>query len=262
MTHQKTWKILSWNVNGIRAVERKGFLDWLREESPDVLGIQETKADREQLSDALLAPNGYHSFWFSSTVKKGYSGVALYTKIPPIRVVNGLGIERFDQEGRVITAEFEDFTLLNVYFPNGKMSMDRLVYKLEFYNAFLTHVEALRLSGKRIIFCGDVNTAHHEIDLARPKQNQNVSGFLPVERKWLDQVVSKHYLDTLREFRPNEPDLYSWWDLKSQSREKNVGWRIDYFFIHRDLRPHLSNAFLLTDVYGSDHCPVGITLTF
>ena len=253
--------LLCWNVNGIRSVLRKGFLKWIDKAKPDILCVQETRADRLQLTSNVTDHKTYHSFWHSATVKKGYSGVVTFAKEKPIHIETGFGIEKFDMEGRVVMTEFKKFMLFNVYFPNGKQSTDRLNFKLEFYDAFLDYIDKLKKKGKKIIFCGDVNTAHKEIDLARPKQNKDISGFLPIERKWIDRVIEHGYLDSLREFHP-EPELYTWWDLKSRARERNVGWRIDYFFIQKELRKHLKDAYILPDVMGSDHCPVGIELQF
>ncbi|MFH1410723.1 MAG: exodeoxyribonuclease III, partial [Patescibacteria group bacterium] len=202
-------KLISWNVNGIRAAVNKGFLEWFEKESPDILCLQETKAHSDQLGFELTHPKGYHAYFSSSQVKKGYSGVATYTKKEPIKITDGFGVEEFDREGRVIVTEFKEFTLFNVYFPNGKQSSDRLNYKLEFYEAFLKHIEALRKQGKKIIFCGDLNTAHKEADLARPRENEDVSGFLSIERKWIDRVIEKGFVDSLREFH-KEPHLYTW----------------------------------------------------
>ncbi len=257
----KKIKIISWNVNGLRAGVRKGFLEWLDKEKPDILCVQETKAHRDQLGKEVADHKKYHSFWHSATSRKGYSGVATFTKEEPIHVDVGFGMEKCDREGRVVMTEFENFILFNVYFPNGKKDDDRLSYKLEFYDAFLTHINQLKTKGKKIIFCGDVNTAHKEIDLARPKANEKTSGFLPIERKWIDQVIKDDYFDTLREFHP-EADLYTWWDLKTRARDRNVGWRIDYFFMHNKLKNNLKNAFIMPEVMGSDHCPVGIELKF
>ncbi len=254
-------KLISWNVNGIRAVAKKGFLEWLAKENPDILCLQETKADSDQLGFELTHPMGYSTHFSSSKLKKGYSGVVTYTKQKPIQVSEGMGIQRFDQEGRIITTEFKDFTLLNVYFPNGKASTERLQYKLEFYESFLAHIECLKKQGKKIIFCGDVNTAHHPIDLARPKDNESISGFLPIERKWMDRVMEKGYIDTLREFHP-EPNLFTWWSIRSGARLRNVGWRIDYFFLQKELRSHLKDAYIMPEVIGSDHCPAVIELDF
>lgn len=257
----KTYKIISWNVNGIRAVLKKGFLEWVDQEKPDILCLQETKAHPEQLPQSVLEHSPYKSYWHSATSKKGYSGVALYTKEEPIRVETGFGIEKFDEEGRVVMAEYPHFVLFNVYFPNGKMNSDRLNYKLEFYEAFLKKIDALKAKGKPVIFCGDVNTAHKPIDLARPEANEKISGFLPIERAWIDRVVEHGYLDSLREFH-SEPNLYTWWDLKTGARARNVGWRIDYFFVQKELARHLKDATLLPEVTGSDHCPIAITLHF
>ncbi len=251
--------LLSWNVNGLRAALKKGFLKWLDETQPTILCLQETKASPDQLGPEVTEHDSYHSYWNSSTVKKGYSGVATFTREEPLNVETTLGDERFDQEGRLVMTEFQQFVLFNVYFPNGKASGDRLNFKLEFYEAFLKKIEAVKKTGKKIIFCGDVNTAHREIDLARPRENEHISGFLPIERQWIDRVTEHGYLDSLREFHP-EPNLYSWWDLKTGARSRNVGWRIDYFFVQKELRKHLQDAFLLPEVMGSDHCPVGIKL--
>lgn len=258
---KKKLKLISWNVNGIRAVLKKGFLKWLDKEKPDVLCVQETKANRLQLDKNITDHKRYHSFWHSATNKKGYSGVAIFCKEEPIHVDVGFGIEKFDCEGRVVMTEFKEFILFNVYFPNGKMNSDRLNYKLEFYDAFLKHVEKINRKGKKVIFCGDVNTAHTEIDLSRPKENEKISGFLPIERKWIDQVVKAGFLDALREFHP-EPELFTWWDLKTRARERNVGWRIDYFFVQKELKKHLKDAYIMPEVMGSDHCPTAIELTF
>jgi exodeoxyribonuclease-3 len=258
---KKKVRILSWNVNGIRAALKKDFLKWMDGDQPDILCVQETKADRLQLPESVTDHKSYHSYWDSATVKKGYSGVATFSLTEPISVTTGMGIEKFDTEGRLVTTEFPEFVLLNVYFPNGKRDSDRLNFKLEFYEAFLEYLHHLTRSGKKVIFCGDVNTAHREIDLSRPKENENVSGFLPIERSWIDRVLKAGYVDSLRQFHP-EPELYSWWDLKSRARDRNVGWRIDYFFVHESLVPHLKDAFILPDIQGSDHCPVGIELGF
>jgi len=254
-------KLITWNVNGIRAVLNKGFLEWFSKESPDILCLQETKAHPDQLGFELTHPAGYHAFFSSSIGKKGYSGVVTYTKKEPISVTEGIGIEPFDKEGRVIVTEFNEFILFNVYFPNGKASSERLQYKLEFYEAFLKHIEELKKKGKKIIFCGDVNTAHKEIDLARPKENEDISGFLPIERKWIDRVVDKGYTDSLREFHP-EADLYTWWSQRSGARERNVGWRIDYVFLQKELMNYAVNAYTLPSVMGSDHCPMALELDF
>ena len=251
-------RLLSWNVNGIRAIYKKGFLDWFNSARPDVLCIQEIKASEEQIPEELKAIEG-HQIFYVAAEKRGYSGVGLFTKIKPTNVTLGFGARKFDREGRVIVADYRDFLLFNVYFPNGKMSKERLRYKMAFYRAFLTHVDKLRQSGKRIIICGDVNTAHQEIDLARPKENAKTSGFLPQERAWIDDLIEHGFVDTFRVFH-KEPGQYSWWDFKTRARERDVGWRIDYFFVTENLRKHLKAAFILKEVLGSDHCPVGIDL--
>lgn len=251
-------RLLSWNVNGIRAAQRKGFVDWVSQIGPDILCIQETKASPEQLSEELTAMPGYHVY-FSSAERKGYSGVATYSNVKPQDVAHGLGIEKFDNEGRILRMDYADFTLFNIYFPNGKSSEERLDYKMEFYDAFLEHLGQLKRQGRNVVICGDVNTAHKEIDLARPKPNEKISGFLPVERAWMDQWVSHGYVDTLRMFN-QEPGQYSWWDARGGGRSKNVGWRIDYFFVSESMKDKVTGAFIMPDVMGSDHCPIGIDL--
>ena len=254
----KKIRILSWNVNGIRAAYKKGFLDWINKEKPDILCIQETKAQQEQLADELINIEGYHSY-FSSAIRKGYSGVAIYTKAEPKSIKKGFGIEKFDSEGRILIAEYPEFILFNIYYPNGKASQERLHYKMEFYDAFLKYVDKLKKKGKNIIICGDVNTAHKEIDIARPKENEKISGFLPEEREWIDKFLSHGYLDTFRMFN-QEPDNYTWWDQVTRARDRNVGWRIDYFYISENLKKKIKNAFIMPDVMGSDHCPIGIEI--
>jgi exodeoxyribonuclease-3 len=251
-------RLISWNVNGIRAVHRKDALLPVFNEKPDILCIQETKAHPDQLDADLLEIGDYHAHYVSAE-KKGYSGVAMYSLVQPRSVQNGFGIGRFDSEGRILIAEFEEFTLFNIYYPNGKASKERLQYKLDFYDAFLGVVEEVRHQGRNVVICGDVNTAHKEIDLARPKENETTSGFLPIEREWMDKFVAKGYLDTLRVFN-NEPEQYTWWDYKTRARERNVGWRIDYFYINEEFKGSLADAYILPQYLGSDHCPVGIDL--
>ena len=255
----KTTRILSWNVNGIRALAKKGFVDWVARELPDILCVQETKIVVEQLTPGLTDVAGYQSHWHGAQAKKGYSGVAVYTREDPVRVEKSLGVKRFDAEGRFLRLDFPDFTLMNVYFPNGKKNEERLQFKMDFYDTFLEYAEELRKVQPRLIFVGDVNTAHEEIDLARPKENATVSGFLPIEREWIDKAITLGYVDTFRHFHPNEIE-YSWWDLKSRARSRNVGWRIDYVFVTREMLPAVKSAFIRGDVMGSDHCPVGIEL--
>ena len=253
-------KLFSWNVNGLRAVAKKGFLNWLYETSPDVLGLQEIKAEAEQLPDEVRTPKGYHAYFSSCKTRKGYSGVALYSKTKPDKVEYGIGIKEFDDEGRIIIGHYGDIVLLNIYFPNGGGGPERLKYKLDFYDAFLKYIERLRAHGKKVVFCGDVNTAHEEVDLARPKENEKNTGFLPEERAWIDELIYHGYVDTFRHLHPNKIGAYSYWDMKTAARERNVGWRIDYFFVAPEVSPKLKSAGITPNIYGSDHCPVWIEL--
>jgi exodeoxyribonuclease-3 len=196
----------------------------------------------------------------SSTAKKGYSGVAIYTKVEPVKVEYGLGIEEFDVEGRQLTLHYKDFVLINCYFPNGGRGPERIDYKLRYYDAFLAYCEKLRKKQPNIIFCGDINTAHTEIDLARPKENSDTTGFLPIEREWIDTVVRSGYVDVFRDMHPTKKDIYTYWDQITRSRERNVGWRIDYFFVSREMRKRVRHADIHTDIFGSDHCPVSIEI--
>ncbi len=251
-------RLLSWNVNGIRALAARGFLDWLKRESPDVLCLQETKATPEQLDDRVREPEGYHAYW-NYPQRKGYGGVATFSRQKPVSVRMGFGIPEFDIEGRLILSEHPFFKLFNVYFPNGKKDEIRLKYKLDFYDSFFDFIEPLRQKGERLIICGDFNTAHKEIDIARPKQNEKFSGFLPIERAWMDRLAAAGYIDTFRHFN-KEPNHYTWWDMKTGARERNVGWRIDYFFVSPNLIDFITKAGILTEVTGSDHCPVEIVV--
>ena len=252
------WQILSWNVNGLRASLRKGFLDWVHTNSPDILALQETKANLDQLPHELLHQSDYQ-FFLHAAERPGYSGVAILSKKQPKTVIKEIDIPKFDCEGRIIGVEYPNFLLFNVYFPNGKMNANRLNYKLEFYAAFHSYLNIQRQKGHNLIVCGDYNTAHKEIDLARPKPNSKRSGFLPIERKWMDDLITDGYVDTFREFN-HEPNQYSWWDVRTGARKRNIGWRIDYFFVNKEFRPRVTDAFILSDVQGSDHCPVGITI--
>ncbi len=252
-------RLISWNVNGIRALQKKGAFEWFLQEQPDIFCLQETKAQPGQLDPSLINIDGYHAY-FSSAERKGYSGVAVYTKEQPSAVTEGFGIERFDREGRTLVLEYEPFTLLNVYFPNGQASEERLRYKMDFYEAFLEYIERLRTQGKNIVICGDVNTAHKAIDLARPKANEKTSGFLPQERAWIDKLLDRGYVDTFRLFHAG-PDRYTWWSFRARARERNVGWRIDYFFVNTEFQHQITSAFILPDVMGSDHCPLGVEVS-
>ena len=251
-------RLLSWNVNGLRAVHRKGFLQWFSGESPDILCLQETKISEEQLSPDFREVEEYHSY-FSCAERKGYSGVGIFTKTPPVSVESEFKVEILANEGRILMADYGRFTLLNVYFPNGRSSAERLQYKMDFYDAFLELVDRLVQQGNNVVICGDVNTAHKEIDLARPKANEKTSGFLQEERAWIDKLLDHGYVDTLRMFN-QEPGQYSYWDQMSKARDRNVGWRIDYFFVNQAFAPQVKAAFILPDVMGSDHCPVGIEI--
>lgn len=254
-------KIISWNVNGLRALHRKGeLLDFVKKNRPDILCLQETKANAEQLDEEIKSIKGYSSFFSSSEEKKGYSGVATYLKEQPLKVEYGIGIKKFDKEGRILTVHYEDFVLLNIYFPNAGRGLARLEYKIEFYDKFLKYIEKLKKQNKNIIFCGDVNTAHKEIDLARPKGNQKNTGFLPEERAWIDKVVGKGYVDVFRHFYPNKKDVYTYWDVRFHARDRNVGWRIDYFFVSPDLVKKVKSTRILSNVFGSDHCPIEMVL--
>ncbi len=239
---------------------KKGFLEWLSATAPDILCLQETKAHPEQLDETLLHPPGYQAY-YNAAEKKGYSGVATFCRNEPAHVTRGLGVEPFDREGRVIETDHGPFVLFNIYFPNGQRDPERLRYKLDFYDAALKRFEELRKAGRPLVISGDYNTAHKPIDLARPKENENNSGFLPAERAWLDKITALGYIDTFRQFN-QEPDQYTYWDNFRRSRERNVGWRIDYHFVTPDLLPHLKDAWINADVMGSDHCPIGIELAF
>ena len=251
-------RIFSWNVNGLRAVVKKGFFDWLESEAPDVVCLQEIKARTEDLDEKILNPKGYHAFW-NPAERKGYSGVAIFTKKKPVAVHLGLGIERFDCEGRVLRIEFKDFDLFSVYFPNGTSGEERLQYKMEFYDAFLDHCEELRGQGRELVITGDVNTAHKPIDLKNPKANQKNSGFLPEERAWVDKFIEHGYVDSFRAFN-EDPDQYTWWSYRFNVRAKNVGWRIDYFFVTEGLMKKVKDSFITPEVMGSDHCPIGLDI--
>lgn len=251
-------RLLCWNVNGLRAVHKKGFLDWMLDEQPDILAVQETKLQSDQLPQELRDVPGYRTY-VSSAKRKGYSGVGLWSKAEPIEVKEGFGIKRFDVEGRTLMADYGDFVFFCVYFPNGGQSEERLQYKYDFYDAFLAFLNKLKKKRPNIIVCGDVNTAHKEIDLARPKQNEGNTGFLPDERAWIDRLLASGFHDSFRMF-DDSPDNYTWWDYKTRARSRNVGWRIDYFFVSDALKPRVRSATIHADMLGSDHCPIGLTI--
>ena len=252
-------KIISWNTNGLRATAKQGFLTPLFEnEKPDILCLQETKVEPDQLPDSVRNIPGYYSYFSHPKEKKGYSGVAIYTKEKPLEVLYGMGTKNLDNEGRLLIAKFKDFTLINGYYPNGGSGPHRLEYKLEFYEAFLKYILKLRKNGEHVIFCGDINTAHEAVDLARPKANEENTGFLPIERAWISKVIKNKFIDTFRHLHPNQKDTYTYWDQKTRSRDRNVGWRIDYFFADEKILPKIEKSDMLGDYYGSDHCPIYI----
>ncbi len=248
-------EIVSWNVNGIRAWDKKGMFADFAQSNIDILCLQETKAHPEQLTAYLQKPEGYFAYFNSAQTKKGYSGVSIYTKIEPKKVIYGLGTDELDQEGRQLTLIFEDFILINCYFPNGGGEPHRLEYKLKYFDAFTKFLKKMEKTSKNIIFCGDVNVAHTEIDIARPKENAKSIGFLPQERAKIDTFIKNEYVDVYRHFNPDKIQ-YTWWDQKSRARDRNVGWRIDYFFVHNSFLPSVDNLFIRDSVLGSDHCPV------
>jgi exodeoxyribonuclease III len=254
-------KLVSWNVNGLRAVMKKDFPELVKQMDADILCLQETKLQEHQRDDAMINMEGYESFWSYSTVKKGYSGVAVYSRIKPLEVNHGIGIERFDQEGRILELVFEDFRLYNVYFPNGQKDDVRLQYKLDFYDDFFKYLEPFKKKGIPLVITGDYNTAHNDIDLRHPKANSKRSGFLRIERDWLDKIIEDGYEDSFRYLYPDTVK-YSWWSYRFNARKSNAGWRIDYFFVSRNLidKKWLKEAFIDNEMFGSDHCPVGIDL--
>lgn len=253
--------IISWNVNGIRAVEKKGFLDWLNSENPDVLCIQETKAKKEQLRNELIFPDlpkgKYYTYW-SSAVKAGYSGTAIFSKTEPLSVQT-MNIKEFDDEGRALIAEFEEVLIISAYFPNSQEGGARLGYKLDFCSAILEFCNSLVKKGKNIILCGDYNIAHKPIDLANPKANEKNPGYLPEERAWMDKFTGSGYTDTFRKFC-SAPECYTWWSYRFKAREKNIGWRLDYHCVNDGFLPKVKDSIILNGVTGSDHCPVKLII--
>lgn len=253
--------LVSWNVNGLRAAMKKKFLESLNALDADVIALQETKLQEPQLTEEIRSIPGYESFWSCATHKKGYSGVGAYTRISPQRVNVRLDRPELDAEGRMIEMDFGDFVFFNVYFPNGQMSAERLQFKLDFYDAFFEHTDQLKQAGRSLVITGDYNTAHNEIDLKNPKANEKTSGFLRVERDWLDRISDRGYVDTFRHLYPDTVK-YSWWTYRFKARERDIGWRIDYFFVTRDLveTGRVKEAFIDNDIYGSDHCPIGLVI--
>ena len=252
--------LVSWNVNGLRAAWKKGFLESVQALDADVLGLQETKLQEDQLTDAMRTIPGYAAH-FAFAERKGYSGTAMYTRREPLAVRYGMGIERFDSEGRIIEMDLGDIVFFTIYFPNGQMSEERLQYKLDFYDAFFAYADGLRDKGRSLVISGDFNTAHNEIDLKNPKANEDRSGFLRIERDWLDRIIARGYVDTFRTLYPDTVK-YSWWTYRFKARQRNAGWRIDYFFVTQDLvdSGRIVDAFIDNEIEGSDHCPVGLVL--
>jgi len=258
----KKLSFLSWNVNGLRANIKKGGFDWVLNQNLDFFCFQEVKANVDQLPAEVVNIPGYFSYFDHSKIKKGYSGVAVYSKKKADLVEYGLGIEDLDQEGRQIALFFKGeefvkpFVFINTYFPNGGGGDERLGFKMRYYKAFLEYINDKRQKGYAVIFTGDVNTAHKEIDIARPKENENNTGFLPIERAWIDDVISSGYVDTFRNLNPEKKNFYSWWDMKTFARDRNIGWRLDYFFVSDDVFASVKKSEILSNILGSDHCPV------
>jgi exodeoxyribonuclease-3 len=250
-------RIYSWNVNGIRAAARKGFFDVLTNSNADIFCVQETKAQPDQLSEDFIAPDGYHSYW-SSAERKGYSGVAVFSRTEP-RSVSRMEIPRFDSEGRALILEYPNFTLIGAYFPNSQEGGRRLDYKLDFCDSMREICDELDTAGKHIVLCGDYNIAHKPIDLANPKQNEKNAGYLPEEREWMETFTGAGYLDTFRMFN-SEPGHYSWWTYRANARARNIGWRIDYHCVNGAAGSRVKSAGILPEIYGSDHCPVVLEL--
>ena len=252
-------KIISYNVNGIRAAINKGFIDWLRESNIDVICIQETKANKEQVEINLLEKIGYHNYWFSAQ-KKGYSGVAIFSKKPPNNIIYGTKINHIDYEGRVIQVDYDELSIISLYLPSGT-NIDRLEYKFKFMKDFKEYIDDLKIRYPKLIICGDYNICHKEIDIHDPIRNKNVSGFLPEERQWLDKFINSGFIDSFRHLN-SEPHNYSWWSYRANSRVNNKGWRIDYALVSESLKKNINNSFILNSVKHSDHCPVGVDIKF
>jgi exodeoxyribonuclease III len=250
--------ITTWNINGYRAALRKNAFEWIAQIDPDVLCLQEIKVNLEQISESEASLDGYTGFW-NPAERKGYSGTAMFYKQTPLNLERGFGIEKFDIEGRVIRAEYPGFYLYNIYFPNGGQGNERVPYKLDFYEALLTICDALHDKGENIIITGDFNTAHNEIDLANPKENVKNTGFLPEERVWIDRYLAHGFKDAFRELYP-ETELYTWWTYRFNSRERDIGWRLDYFLVSEQLMERVADVIIHGAIMGSDHCPVSLIL--
>lgn len=259
---QKVKSIITWNVNGIRAAVKNGLVDWIKTQSPDILCLQEIKADEAQFPAELLELKDKYQFLINPAHKKGYSGVAILTKKITKNFSFGLDIDKFDVEGRLIVAEFDHFILYNGYFPNGQRDHARVDYKLEFSQAVLEHaLKNKKIKQKAIILCGDFNTAHQEIDLANPKANQKTTGFLPIEREWMTHFIASGFYDNYRYLHPQEKDAYTWWTYRGDCRARNIGWRIDYFFSDDAGLKLVTDCKIYPEILGSDHCPVELKMT-
>ncbi len=253
-------KIISWNVNGIRAAHKKGFLDFIAREKPDLLCLQETKAHKDQLEPILCNPSPDYASYWSSAQRKGYSGVVTYTKNEPLKVEYGIGVEKFDSEGRFVITHFNEFVLYNVYFPNGASGPERHAFKQEFLKIFGQHLADQVKQGKKVILVGDYNIAHKEIDVYDPVRLSKVSGFLPEERVWMDGFLKSGFVDTFRHKYPDQKDKYSWWSYQELARPANRGWRIDYICVSENLKASIADAHIMDEQEGSDHCPVTLFL--
>ncbi|WP_405274277.1 exodeoxyribonuclease III [Methanobrevibacter sp.] len=254
-------KLVSWNVNGIRAVSKKDdFWTWFEDDDSDIINFQEVRATQEQIPKKLAEIDDYHKF-YNEAERKGYSGVGTYSKIKPLSVTKGLGIEELDNEGRVLKIEYEDFILFNIYFPNSGKDGMRLDFKVEFCNELLRQLVELKNQGKNLVITGDYNIAHNPIDVYNPKNCEGKSGYLPEERAWLDQLEEAGFVDTFRMFDEGEGN-FTWWSYRFKARERNSGWRLDYFFVNEEIRDNVKSAKILSDIYGSDHCPVTLELDF
>ena len=254
-------KLVSWNVNGIRAVSKKeDFWSWFDSDDSDIINFQEVRATQEQIPKKLAETDGFHKF-YNEAEKKGYSGVGTYSKIEPLNVTKGLGVEELDNEGRVLKIEYPDFILFNIYFPNSGKEGSRLDFKVQFCNELLKQLVELKNEGKNIVITGDYNIAHNPIDVYNPKNCEGKSGYLPEERAWLDELEEAGFVDTFRMFDEGEGN-FTWWSYRFKARERNSGWRLDYFFVNEEIKDNVKSAKILADIYGSDHCPVTLELDF
>ena len=252
-------KIITWNVNGLRAAINKGILEWLASQQADVICLQEVKARSDQVTDEQLSIlDGYQAVW-NSAQRPGYSGVLTFTRVSPVEVRTELRREEFDSKGRLIAVRYPSFWLYNIYFPNGQRDHNRLDYKLRFYAELLTQCDRMHAEGESIIVTGDFNTAHNEIDLRNPKQNVNTSGFMPVERAWVDRYLQQGFADAYRELYPDRVQ-YTWWTYRLNARQRNIGWRLDYYLVSESLMPSVVDVIVHDDILGSDHCPVTLII--